>query len=70
MNFTINSQFTFLADTADGIAGELISAGLVDVKDFVAVAQNLQRLIIERAKMKSVIFPLVCANFHLDLYFF
>ena len=48
-----------LLDTADGIAGELISAGLVDAKDCQPVAQNLQRLIADRAKMKSVVFQLV-----------
>lgn len=47
------------SDTAEGIAGELISAGLVDIKDFIPVAQNLDCLIKDRAKMKNVVFPLV-----------
>lgn len=47
-------------DTADGIANELITAGLVDAKDFTPMAQNLQRLIQERAKIKNVVFQLVC----------
>ncbi|XP_017490264.1 PREDICTED: serine/threonine-protein kinase OSR1-like [Rhagoletis zephyria] len=55
----IRFEFTVGRDTAEGIAGELISAGLVDIKDFIPVAQNLDRLIKDRAKMKNVVFPLV-----------
>ena len=51
-----------LTDTSDGIASELISAGLVDMKDFLPVAQNLKKLIEDRGKMKNVVFPLVCVN--------
>lgn len=54
--------FRTLPDTADGIANELITAGLVDGKDFTPMAQNLQRLIQERAKIKNVVFQLVSAS--------
>ncbi|KAI2799056.1 STE20/SPS1- proline-alanine-rich protein kinase [Blomia tropicalis] len=55
----IRFEFTVDKDTADGIAGELISAGLVDIKDFLPVAENLQRLIADRVKTKNVVFPLI-----------
>ena len=65
----LTNNFFPLVDTAEGIAGELISAGLVDIKDFIPVAQNLDRLIKDRAKMKNVVFPLVSfACLHLCFY--
>jgi serine/threonine-protein kinase OSR1/STK39 len=56
--------FLSIPDTAEGIAQELISAGLVDSKDFVVVAANLQKLIIDRSTTKSVVFALV--SYHLN----
>ena len=56
-------------DTADGIAGELIAAGLVDQRDSAPVAQNLDRLITERASMKNVVFQLVCISIVLTNFF-
>jgi hypothetical protein len=64
----ITQSFVYLliqfSDTAEGIAQELISAGLVDGKDFVVVAANLQKLIIDRLTTKSVVFALV--SYHLN----
>ncbi|XP_075590328.1 oxidative stress responsive kinase frayed isoform X1 [Dermatophagoides farinae] len=54
----IRFDFTVDKDTSNGIAQELVSAGLVDTKDFEPVAQNLQKLILDRAKMKNIVFPL------------
>ncbi|XP_075680458.1 oxidative stress responsive kinase frayed isoform X2 [Dermatophagoides pteronyssinus] len=54
----IRFDFTVDKDTANGIAQELVSAGLVDGKDFEPVSQNLQKLIQDRAKMKNIVFPL------------
>ncbi|XP_026465815.1 STE20/SPS1-related proline-alanine-rich protein kinase isoform X2 [Ctenocephalides felis] len=45
-------------DSADGIAAELVGAGLVDGKDIVVMAANLQKLIEQRDKMKTVTFQL------------
>ena len=36
--------FIWIKDTAEGIAQELITAGLVDSKDFIVVAANLEKL--------------------------
>ncbi|KAI7691326.1 Serine/threonine-protein kinase OSR1 [Sarcoptes scabiei] len=54
----IRFDFTVDKDTADGIANELISAGLVDSKDFEPVAHNLQQLIQDRFSTKNVVFQL------------
>lgn len=46
-------------DSAEGIASELVGAGLVDGKDITVITQNLQKLIDSRDMIKVVTFPLV-----------
>lgn len=46
-------------DSSDGIANELVGAGLVDNKDSSVITQNLQKLIESRETLKVVTFPLV-----------
>jgi serine/threonine-protein kinase OSR1/STK39 len=45
-------------DSADGIASELVGAGLVDGKDIVSIAANLQKLIEKRDQIKHLTFAL------------
>lgn len=47
-------------DSSEGIASELVGAGLVDGRDIVVIAANLQKLIDSRGELKTVTFPLVC----------
>lgn len=65
MNDAINYGIIewFFIDTAEGIAHELIGAGLVDSKDLIVVAANLQKLISDQSTsepIKTVTFALVC----------
>ncbi len=46
-------------DSAEGIAAELVGAGLVDGRDIVVIAANLQKLIDTQSQCKTVTFPLV-----------
>lgn len=46
-------------DSAEGIATELVGAGLVDGRDIVVIAANLQKLISSNGQMRQVTFPLV-----------
>lgn len=55
----IRFEFTVGKDSAEGIATELVGAGLVDNKDITAITQNLQKLIDSRDSIKVVTFPLV-----------
>ncbi|CAB0032561.1 unnamed protein product [Trichogramma brassicae] len=45
-------------DSAEGIASELVSAGLVDGKDMVVIAANLQKLIDNTEQLRTVTFSL------------
>ena len=57
-NFVLKT-FHLISDTAEGIAQELITAGLVDSKDFEVVAANLEKLILNQTNYKSIVFALV-----------
>ncbi len=54
----IRFEFVVGKDTADGIASELVGAGLVDNNDTVVMTSNLQKLIDQRNSIKSVTFQL------------
>lgn len=55
----IRFEFAVGKDSAEGIATELVGAGLVDSRDVVAITTNLQKLIESRDALKVVTFPLV-----------
>lgn len=60
-------RFEFIPgkDTAEGIANELVGAGLVDGQDMLSIAANLQTLIEDRHHIKHLTFALVCkTNLH------
>uniref|UniRef100_A0A161MP84 non-specific serine/threonine protein kinase n=1 Tax=Triatoma infestans TaxID=30076 RepID=A0A161MP84_TRIIF len=57
----IRFEFVIGKDKADGIACELVAAGLVDPKDVSTIASNLQRLVDSQSqttKDTSITFPL------------
>ncbi|XP_019764812.1 serine/threonine-protein kinase OSR1 isoform X2 [Dendroctonus ponderosae] len=54
----IRFEFAVGKDSAEGIASELVGAGLVDGKDITAITQNLQKLIEQRHTLKVVTFQL------------
>lgn len=57
----IRFEFAVGKDSAEGIASELVEAGLVDSRDTVVMAANLQHLIDNRSTTKTVTFLLVSA---------
>lgn len=59
----IRFEFAVGKDSAEGIASELVGAGLVDGKDIIVIANNLQTLIESHGQLKLVTFPLV-SNFY------
>ncbi|CAG9814065.1 unnamed protein product [Phaedon cochleariae] len=54
----IRFEFAVGKDSAEGIATELVGAGLVDGKDITAITVNLQKLIDQRDRQKIVTFQL------------
>lgn len=54
----IRFEFVVGKDTAEGIATELVGAGLVDPNDVAVMSSNLQRLIEQRITLKAVTFQL------------
>lgn len=59
----IRFEFAVGKDSAEGIATELVGAGLVDNRDINVITENLQKLIENRDSMKVVTFPLVSRVF-------
>ncbi|XP_054270613.1 serine/threonine-protein kinase OSR1 isoform X3 [Macrosteles quadrilineatus] len=54
----IRFEFLMGKDSAEGIATELVGAGLVDGRDMVVIAANLQKLIDSNGQQRQVTFPL------------
>ncbi|KAL2739168.1 serine/threonine-protein kinase OSR1 isoform X2, partial [Vespula maculifrons] len=54
----IRFEFAVGIDSAEGIAAELVGAGLVDGKDIVVIAANLQKLIDSAGQLRTVTFSL------------
>lgn len=54
----IRFEFAVGVDSAEGIAAELVGAGLVDGKDIVVIAANLQKLIDSAGQIRTVTFSL------------
>lgn len=54
----IRFEFGIGKDSAEGIATELMQAGLVDGKDIIVIAANLQKLIDSQGLLRAVTFPL------------
>lgn len=54
----IRFEFAVGKDSSEGIASELVEAGLVDGRDTVPMSANLQRLIDTRSQRKTVTFQL------------
>jgi serine/threonine-protein kinase OSR1/STK39 len=54
----IRFEFAVGKDSAEGIATELVGAGLVDGRDIVVMAANLQKLIDSRSHLRTITFQL------------
>ncbi|KAJ8980055.1 hypothetical protein NQ317_012895, partial [Molorchus minor] len=54
----IRFEFAVGKDSSEGIATELVGAGLVDGRDITAITQNLQKLMDQRETIKVVTFQL------------
>ncbi|XP_067006216.2 serine/threonine-protein kinase OSR1 isoform X3 [Anabrus simplex] len=54
----IRFEFAIGKDSAEGIAAELVGAGLVDARDMVVIAANLQKLIDNSVQIRTVTFAL------------
>lgn len=55
----IRFEFAVGKDSSDGIAAELVGAGLVDSRDIEAISSNLHKLIESQGAIRIVTFPLV-----------
>ncbi|ESP04796.1 hypothetical protein LOTGIDRAFT_211598 [Lottia gigantea] len=54
----IKFDFTHGQDTADSVSRELVEAGLVDGKDLIVVAANLQKILDSNGSCKNMVFGL------------
>ena len=66
----IRFEFAVGKDSAEGIASELIGAGLVDTKDMGVITSNLQKLVDSRDTLKVVTFPLVSILLHFFIFIY
>lgn len=55
----IRFEFALGRDTSQGIASELVAAGLVDGKDMIVIAANLDKVIQNPSQGHNVTFALV-----------
>ncbi len=46
-------------DSVEGISQELVTAGLIDGRDLVVVAANLQKIIDNKDRVKNLVFAMV-----------
>ncbi|WP_411027348.1 hypothetical protein, partial [Salmonella sp. s54925] len=54
----IRFDFKHGEDTPQGVAQELVSAGLIDGADMILVAANLEKVVKDPAAGKYIVFPL------------
>jgi serine/threonine-protein kinase OSR1/STK39 len=58
----IKFEYTSGVDTVDGISAELMGAGLIDGRDLVVVAANLQKIVTSRNNLNNLVFALNSAS--------